>query len=422
MDRIASALTGASRPRVPGGDGARPIHAGRAAGKTFVVLTAGRSARLCEFHGGHDRALELTALPGDWPGRESWLTSPVYTPLAVAIAARERVVWRRTRRKLASRSVQAARAETGEAFLGLGVADGVWLVAARRLADGTLSLEATSGESGELQRLATLDGPVPDDAAVALGGASWLPGLAQAAEAPAESAFTLRHETAGPRLPIRHLWALVGDRLLILDLPNDRICFDVALAGAAAPVTLVARQTARLIEPAVLEGSRGGLYVSVRDRGGVRPVFVPARPPIGPSDLPAPAGYPDLDWARPANLVPWQDGEAAVLVHPNVLAAFVGTQPGEPRDNPAGYNFEPLAAAGFLAGFIAADDKRSRLVIYKPEGAQHKLEPYIDDLIEDTPLETALAPVFTGEELQLLGYGRGHLYALVVPVAKAAAS
>jgi hypothetical protein len=426
--QIRDTLAGAAQLSLP--EGLNPIHAGRTAGQTQVVAADERRSRVYLLHGRFGGALSLEEVQGDWPAPRAWLRPPVYTPLTTALASADRVVWRPARRNLANGPLRSTTAGGGERFVGFGPVDDVWLALARRTGRDTLSLEVGSGDGPGFTTLATLHGPVPEDAAVLLGGAPWLADLARRAEAPADSDYLLAGAPGAARLPVAQLWAIVGSRLLLLDVPNDRILADLELDAPALAQTYIARRRAGALEPVVLGGRNAGLYLNLRDPdqggSGLRPGFVPARLPLRATPLQA--ATPEMQWDRLADLVARPDGAGAVYVDPGVIVPYAGTQPGEAESNPVGKNFQPVAAPGFVAGFVEAslgptsDGTSSKLLIYRTQAQGQELSVHANEPLADMPVETALPPVFTGEELQLIGRDERGLKVILVPVAAGAAA
>ena len=424
--QIRETLGSAARLSLP--EGLRPVHGGRAAGQTYVFATDGQCCRVYAVHGRLGSALSLEEVKGDWPGPQAWLRPPVYTPLTTAAAAPDRVTWWPTRCLPSSGPVRTVAAGGGERFVGFGQVDDVWLAVARRIGPNALNLEVGSGDGPAFTTLARLHGPIPEDGAVLLGGAPWLANLVQREETSADPDFLLASDAGAQRLPVQHLWVIIGNRLLLLDMPNDRIVGAAELDAPALPATYIARRRAGAIDPVVLSDANAGLYVNVRDDDkagdgdGLRPAFVPARLP--PRATPLQAATVGMEWDRLAYLVPRAEGSGAVFVDPEWIVLYAGTQPGEAKPNPVTKDFEPLAGPGFIAGFVEAslggmpgDSTSSRLVIYRAPAQGQELSVHADEPVSDMLVHTALPPVFTGEDLQLIGHDSEGLLVQILPIA-----
>jgi hypothetical protein len=61
-------------------------------------------------------------------------------------------------------------------------------------------------------------------------------------------------------------------------------------------------------------------------------------------------------------------------------------------------------------------------LIYRTQAQGQELSVHANEPLADMPVETALPPVFTGEELQLIGRDERGLKVILVPVAAGAAA
>ena len=428
MKKIASAAEGGGiELRLPDGElnDGRPIHWGRCAGRTYLFIHD-KSCRVFQFDGEFGQAVGLTPLPAAWPHAEEWIRPPAYSPLAVAAISPRRLTWARTRRLLGQEPPETIQTieltENNEKFLGLGLADDVWLLCARFLANGDLAIEAGTGENQRLLRIATLRGPIDPDEAVFIGAAPWLAGADTGGDMEADTPFVLASESFASRLPMRHLWLIVGSHVLVADLAADQITTCLRVGTRGLPLTFWDRQTSSLIEPLALSGRVSGLYASYFGSEGPDHGFLAARSPLRMSPLGVPAGIP-RDERRKSHIVAANDGTSALLVSPQAITPYVGAQPQDPQINHFNKEFEPLAAPGFVACFaepgFGSDHGKSRLNIYRYSEANLSIHA---ELALDMPLESALPPLFTGDRLQLLGHSDGHLSTMILPIVRVTAS